>query len=174
MCIRDSDWVLKTKDEYTYDIKGNKLSHISAGRDQSGTWVNQNKEEWTFDAGSNKTSETKSVWKNSGWIINHKFEYSFEKDPKKPIAEYNLNTKTNVLEKTWYAEYVFNQNKQLITRILWVDLDPATGKYTTKSELQYYYNAEGNNNLFRIITTDLVRNIQTSYEKTYYFYSPLK
>ncbi len=109
---------------YTYDSKGNQLTHVSSGDGASVTLV------WEYDESNNKTLH--ELTHSSGYHVLYLWEYDANKNITREFEDRN---NAAIVEYT----YVYDENNLLINR----SDHSVTGSFTILSSTDYFYDVSG-------------------------------
>ena len=133
------DGTIESKDEYTYDEKGNKLTSTYS-KYENNALVYINKDEYTYDANGNELTNTYSKYENNAWVYIYKSEYTYDANGKKTTEAFLIYT-NNAWVYLWKYEYTYdaNGNQLTYTRSSYENNGLV---YTFKYE--YTYDANGN------------------------------
>lgn len=147
-----------SKDEYSFDNRGNQIGHVSYGWDEynRNDWVFNNKEERTYDSNGNITTDTFYTWQGGwsgisgswGYVYLSRVEWRYDADGRKEsVIFYSWDSDS----KSWLVVFdeknVYNTAGQLVS-----ETEVAgTGLGFSPVRKEYAYDPAGNR--ISVITT---------------------
>lgn len=158
-----NQWIIYSKDEYTYDNQGNVTSIVDKNwNSNTNNWDFYSKDEYTYNSEENTTSIVFYNWdqNNNEWVYFEKIEFTYDTqgnttstffynwnqninqwDVHRTKKEYVYNTEGNL---TSTANYHWNQNENQ-----WVNSGKIEFIYNTKGNVasieEYDWNSNSNN-----------------------------